>query len=614
MSSSPKSEVHIPHDGSERIVEGADRSDVSVADNATISHENAPKFDQALAMGEHDSENVTTRHPARGDSNIDPAPAREVPRNHLAQMRFETELAELTVRKTLLETELAELHVRKASAEFNAAELRTATLELEWKTEDARSRRGSRPVSEDARSRHESRQASPLSPTPSPPRSPQSPHSPVIPPSQLGIPELSTLMHFFASHQRDADARDARRDAQYRRDADARDAHYLALIAASQTQAARNPSGYVPNKGYADLPTFSGAQGGPRYLRWVQLFRTRANLLGSSDHDAARELCLKLTDTALQAYSRGFAADSRPTFAAVVAQLSKEFIRPYQGATRWAAYFRYKRPAGSSGKEVKQQLHAARQDCLDDNIPLDSLSPAEHLFYVYQLSLSAAQSAHFLASLSSNPQASDDYLRSLTPGEETDRRESLTVPQNSDARTACFQLRVTLIEAFLDHDNGDPGHGGTARAAVTSADTLEDPSPRTPGSWAGGVEVVTPDAAAAGRSPQTTLDVQVFDRECRLNVARANRILASKDSTKPMPPPEYCGSNPQHLEANKKRFLARQAKGECFACPEGELQHGVNFLHCKQHGREATTQQRLDPAHRVTGSIVPVGRNYGQGY
>jgi hypothetical protein len=97
MSSSPKSEVHIPHDVSERIVEGANRSDVSVADNATISHENAPKFDQALAMGEHDSENVTTRHPARGDSNIDPAPVREVPRNHLAQMRFETELALLVI-------------------------------------------------------------------------------------------------------------------------------------------------------------------------------------------------------------------------------------------------------------------------------------------------------------------------------------------------------------------------------------------------------------------------------------------------------------------------------------------------------------------------------------
>ena len=144
MSSSPKSEVHIPHDVSERIVEGADRSDSSVADKPTISHDNASNFDQALALGEHDSKNVTTRHPARGDSDTDPSPAREVPRDQLAQLRFETELAELTVRKTLLETELAELHVRKASAEFNAAEIRSATLELEWKTEDVQSRVRSR--------------------------------------------------------------------------------------------------------------------------------------------------------------------------------------------------------------------------------------------------------------------------------------------------------------------------------------------------------------------------------------------------------------------------------------------------------------------------------------
>ncbi len=48
------------------LLNGQNRSDVSVADNATISHENAPKFDQALAVGEHDSENVTTRHPACG--------------------------------------------------------------------------------------------------------------------------------------------------------------------------------------------------------------------------------------------------------------------------------------------------------------------------------------------------------------------------------------------------------------------------------------------------------------------------------------------------------------------------------------------------------------------
>jgi hypothetical protein len=34
------------------------------------------------------------------------------------------------------------------------------------------------------------------------------------------------------------------------------------------------------------------------------------------------------------------------------------------------------------------------------------------------------------------------------------------------ARTVLFQLRVSLIEAFLDHDNGE-----AARAAVTTAVT-----------------------------------------------------------------------------------------------------------------------------------------------
>ena len=40
--------------------------------------------------------------------------------------------------------------------------------------------------------------------------------------------------------------------------------------------------------------------------------------------------------------------------------------------------------------------------------------------------------------------------------------------QNSAERTACFERRVTLIEAFLDHDNGDAGLGGTGRAALTT--------------------------------------------------------------------------------------------------------------------------------------------------
>jgi hypothetical protein len=126
---------------------------------------------------------------------------------------------------------------------------------------------------------------------------------------------------------------------------------------------------------------------------------------------------------------------------------------------QWSVFFLFLRALGSSGKEVKQLLHtvhSARQGCLDDGIPLDDLSPAEHLYYIYQLSLSPAQSSQFLATLSSNPLVSDDYMLALTPAGElaADRRASVAGPKGSAARTALFQLRVSLIEAFLDHNNG----------------------------------------------------------------------------------------------------------------------------------------------------------------
>ncbi len=121
--------------------------------------------------------------------------------------------------------------------------------------------------------------------------------------------------------------------------------------------------------------------------------------------------------------------------------------------------FRCKCPACSSRKEVKQKLHSTRQACLHDGIQVDDLSPAEHMYYIYQLSLSPSQSAQFLASLSSNQLASDDLL-TLTPTGAADRRASVAGRTGSEPRTALFQLRVALVEAFLDHDNGDGGHCG----------------------------------------------------------------------------------------------------------------------------------------------------------
>ncbi len=124
------------------------------------------------------------------------------------QMRFETELAGLTVHKIVLEMELADLHVRKESAEFNAAEIRTATLYLAGMENGGRpistrpgestghrsQRVGGRQVRLDAaadRPRLSARQT--------PPHSPHSPLSSAILPAQLGISKISTMLQFFAS-------------------------------------------------------------------------------------------------------------------------------------------------------------------------------------------------------------------------------------------------------------------------------------------------------------------------------------------------------------------------------------------------------------------------------
>jgi hypothetical protein len=318
----------------------------------------------------------------------------------------------------------------------------------------------------------------------------------------------------------------------------------LAALAAKNSTD-KHPGGYTPNKGFNDIKPFSGARG-QGLLPWLQLLRSRANLLHTPDADLARELCLKLEGPALQAYHHGFTADANPTFAEVAAHLSKIYITPYQGAVRWSAFFRFKRTSGSSGKEVKQQLQNARQGCLDEGIPLDELSPAEHLYYIYQLSLSPAQSSQFLASLSSNAQASDDYLRTLTPTGPADRRASVAEPPSSAARTALFQLRVALIEAFLDHDCGDAGQDGGGRAAVTTGST-DEPAAGSAGPGAGG--------ARPGDGGRVDTPSPPSETECRLLLARADRDRAS------LAPPEYLGTNNTHKAANKAELKKRRDGG-----------------------------------------------------
>ena len=420
------------------------------------------------------------------------------------------------------------------------------------------------------------------------------------PPSSPGgqpTSELARLVQFFGDRdtrlQQAADEREARREqATAEREARREAQHAAQLAALRGSPPTGSPScSFIPNKGFSEIKPFSGARD-QALLPWLQEFRSRATFLKTPAEDVARELCLKLTGDALLAYNQRFTPDASPTFEEVAAQLAKVFITPYQGAARWSSYFRYKRPAGSSGKEVKQQLHSARQACLDDGIPVDDLSPAEHLYYIYQLSLSPSQGAQFLASLSSNPMASDDYLRTLTPPGAADRRASVAGRAGSEPRTALFQLRVALVEAFLDHDNGDRVHGGGARAAVATGSPDVSSEPAT-----------LPNTARPGSGPSgppPPPGSEISETECRLRLARAQVDRSSKESKRP---PEYFGPNPLHEAANRTEHEKRRVSGACYACLNGRVQYGVFHLDCEQHGRRATNQQRTDPSLRVPGAI-----------
>ena len=94
---------------------------------------------------------------------------------------------------------------------------------------------------------------------------------------------------------------------------------------------------------------------------------------------------------------------------------------------------------------------------------------AEDQYYTLELCLTPTQLPIFLAQLSGREDVSDSHLQSLIGAVAWNRRESfMPAPTSSDERTKQFETRLGLITAFLDHDPGEPGHGGTAREATTS--------------------------------------------------------------------------------------------------------------------------------------------------
>ena len=157
------SEVHLLESSnvSERLVEGANQSEglaeLPAPERGEVPRTASPDLEQSSSVPSSPSrsllsrlsnlvggsrfESVTTRTPMASSAHA-LSPVQESPRSplptQLEQLRLDTELAELTSRRTSaqleqsrIEVEMAELAVRRASADQTAAEHRLATRELE---------------------------------------------------------------------------------------------------------------------------------------------------------------------------------------------------------------------------------------------------------------------------------------------------------------------------------------------------------------------------------------------------------------------------------------------------------------------------------------------------
>ena len=495
------------------------------------------------------------------DSNITdrrrPAAAWSSPSqtDHLSQLRNEVEAAELAAR-------IVAAHEQAAAARRN-----TKLLDLESIALDRKS--GSLPGS---------RTSSPkLPPTPN---SADRSHSPLLAGDLTSgfMALLQTVQDNALAQQQRAEERADRQEARH-------EAQMAALAAAHLLPASHAPAtpkvstGFKSNQCFKDMTPFSGVNGQP--LRpWFHEFQNTVDIAGLSEDDAIRELRLKLVGVPSSLYLQAFKGDdARPTILEVLACLAKDFGIPYEEAVLYATYVQCRRAAHSSGRDYLRTLTTAQRNMQAAGIPL-TLSPAEQRYYMCELGLSAPQRQTFLAQLSGRADVSDDYLQSLSPETVVCRRESLLNPQDSDERRACFLRRLTLIEAFLQHDLGPDK---AARAAVTTAADVAEPVPQQ-----------TPTTSPAPATAPT----------CEDQAARVRALKAEWQGrrTRDGPPPQYFGANALHLAANQAMYDSRVSNQACFGCTPAQIKAappGQLHWHCTHHGQNATAEERLV---RVPGS------------
>ena len=160
---------------------------------------------------------------------------------------------------------------------------------------------------------------------------------------------------------------------------------------------------------------------------------------------------------------------------------------------------------------------------------------------------------------------------------------------------------MTLIEAFLHHDQGDPsatpsGRGPAARAAPVFATAVATPIGGSP-----------PPAPSQG-APSSSPTPDGSDAECRCLAYRANRVDAAagrgQPNNRPLPPPEYNGpgSNVSKESANRAEFEKRRTSGACFHCKLEDVDYDLFHTLCPRHGRSATAKDRRNNQLGVPGA------------
>ena len=512
----------------------------------------------------------------------------------LIRFQIETTTAEHELRTERMQIETAETALRAERLAIARLQLDTERAELEARKAVAEATLASSSQRLHDRSRT-------TSSTPTSPKSlrsgPGSPH--VRSPSPIAA--VTTMLQMFErrDEQRREDQRredeqrrideqrreDQRREerCEDRREAAEREARLEARLAHAQQAAPLTPSnvssdpGFKSNKSFDVVPLFSGANSQP--LRpWTDEFLAQAEIVGDA-HDNLRELRLKLRDPARAYLNRRYPVNDpgAPLVLEAIAYLSSEFGPKYEESQLFAAYYRLLTKRGTPGAEIKRALTAARERMRAAGIPVVR-DEAEDQYYILELCLTAAQRTLFLSQLSARPEASDAYLKSLTGVADEARRGSFSPAlTSSPERAQLFQTRLKCIEAFLQHETGEEGHNGTARAATTAGlpDTPADP---------------------------TTLDRQQADGDRAAVVLRLQAQHTARGADTEKPPPRYYGTPERpELQRNAATFAERKASRACFGCTPAQLaaQGAIPHWQCKHHGQDASDADRI---RRVDGS------------